>query len=172
VDTFIALLRAVNVGGRKLAMADLRRLVEEVGGRDVRTYLQSGNAVFTASARNAARLERAISSSCGFEVRVLLRGPEDLAAVIDGQPMKGPATSWHVTFLDAPPPREAAAGVEAASYDGDTCRVVGREVYLRAPDGYGRSKLTNAFFERKLGVAATTRNWRTVNALAELTRAG
>jgi len=165
---WIGLLRAVNVGGRKLSMDDLRRVVADVGGSDARTYLQSGNVVFSGSRAVASGLSAALSAEAGFDVPVLLRSASDLAAVVSGQPLAGPASSWHVTFLATKPTAAAVASLDPSAYGDDSFAVVRREVYLRTPGGYGRSKLSNAFFERKLGVVATTRNWRTVCALTEL----
>jgi uncharacterized protein (DUF1697 family) len=166
VPVWVGLFRAVNVAGRKLSMASVVEAVTACGGVDARTYLQSGNVVFSGSSRVASRLPAALSEVAGFDVPVLLRSAADLASVVAGQPLAGPASAWHVTFLSAPPGR--AEGLEPAGYGEDTFAIVGREVYLRTPNGYGRTKLTNALFERKLGVVATTRNWRTVCALAEM----
>ena len=168
MTVWIGLLRAVNVGGRKLSMADLVRVAGEAGGKEARTYLQSGNVVFSGSAAVARGLSAAVSSAAGFDVPVLLRSASDLAGVVSGQPLSGPASSWHVTFLASKPAARAVSALDPSAYGEDTFAVVGREVYLRTPGGYGRSKLSNAFFERKLGVVATTRNWRTVCALAEM----
>ncbi|MDQ1705525.1 MAG: hypothetical protein QOF18_1891 [Frankiaceae bacterium] len=165
MSTWVALLRAVNVGGRKLPMADLQRIVTEIGGSDVRTYLQSGNVVFDGPKRVAAALEPALTASCGFEVRVLLRTAAELAAVADQQPFATPRKAWHVTFLASSPTAGAVQALAPDGYGGDEFRVAGREVYLSTPDGYGRTKLNNTFWERKLKTVATTRNWNTVEAL-------
>jgi uncharacterized protein (DUF1697 family) len=168
VPVWIGLLRAVNVGGRKLSMADLLQVVSQAGGVDARTYVQSGNVVFSSSRRAALGLSAALSAVAGFDVAVLLRSADELASVVSRQPYDGPATAWHVTFLASEPAAGLVCALDPSAYGGDSFAVAGREVYLRVPDGYGRSKLSNAFFERKLGVVATTRNWRTVCALAEM----
>lgn len=178
MPVWVGLLRAVNVGGRKLPMASVVSAVEAVGGVDARTYLQSGNVVFSSSRRVADGLSAALSDVAGFDVPVLLRSAADLAAVVAGQPFDGPASSWHVTFLSSAPSSArssarsssgaGAGALDPSAYGDDTFVLAGREVYLRTPGGYGRTKLTNALFERKLGVVATTRNWRTVCALAEM----
>ncbi len=168
VPVWIGLLRAVNVGGRKLPMTALREVVAGVGGTDARTYLQSGNVVFSSSRAAASRLSSALSSAAGFEVPVLLRSAADLASIVSGQPLAGPASAWHVTFLSSTPSADSVATMDPSAYGEDSFAVVGTEVYLRTPDGYGRTKLTNALFERRLGVVATTRNWRTVCALTEM----
>jgi uncharacterized protein (DUF1697 family) len=170
MSVWIGLLRAVNVGGRKLSMKDIVAALADAGCRDVRTYLRSGNVVFSGTKTVAAAASPALSAAAGFEVPVLLRSSAEIASVVSGQPLRGPEASWHVTFLESPPAAARVSALDPSAYGGDSFEVRGREVYLRAPDGYGRSKLSNAFFERKLGVVATTRNWRTVCALAEMSR--
>jgi len=171
VAVWIGLLRAVNVGGRKLSMAALSEVASSCGCVDVRTFLQSGNVVFSGSRAVASGLSAALTAEVGFDVPVLLRSASDLAAIVSGQPLAGPASAWHVTFLASKPAARAVSALDPSAYGGDSFAVVGREVYLRTPGGYGRSKLSNAFFERKLNVVATTRNWRTVSALAEMASA-
>src|SRR3954464_4929076 len=164
----VALLRAVNVGGRKLSMDDLRGLVTDLGATDVQTYVQSGNVVFTAPKQVAAGLAAAVSAHCGFDVRILVRSGRDLASLIDRQPLAGPGPAWHVTSPASTPKAAAVAAIDGTAYSPDEFAVVRREVYLRTPNGYGRTKLNNTFWERKLEIDATTRNWRTVRALAEM----
>ena len=172
MPTYAALLRGINLGARnKVAMADLRKLMAEVRAEEVQTYVQSGNVVFRSSVRGAPKLERAIEerirSDLRLDIAVLVRSASELAALVDGDPFGDPEKT-HVTFLAEKP---AAARVSALDPDRsppDEFRVIGREVYLRCPNGYGRSKLSNAYFEKQLDVAATTRNWRTVTKLAGL----
>lgn len=163
------MLRAVNVGGRKLGMSDLRRLTEAAGGRDVETYLQSGNVVFAGAAGVASALSAALAAELGFEVPVLRRTAKELAAVVDANPFDAAGKMLSVTFLEAPPAAAAVAAIDPAAYGSDSFVVRGDEIYVHTPDGYGRTKLNNAFWERKLGLIATTRNWNTVLALADLT---
>ena len=170
MPTYVGLLRAVNVGGRKLSMPDLVKVTEAVGGRDVRTYLQSGNVVFTGTKAVADALPAALTDSCGFEVPVLLRTPKDLEAIRSGQPFQAPDGELHVTFLGQPAAAGLAAGIDVSGAGSDRFEVSGKHVYLHCPGGYGRTKLNNAFWERKLKVIATTRNWRTLVALQEMSR--
>jgi uncharacterized protein (DUF1697 family) len=163
----IALLRGVNVGGRKLPMAALREAFEQLGHADVRTYIQSGNVVFDATgsaARVRAAIEHAIDDAFGLDVTVLLRTPADLAKVVAQNPY-GPDA--YVTFLDGAPDRKRVAALDPAPFAPDEFRVIGQEVYVRCPNGYGRTKINNTFFEKKLATRATTRNWRTVDTLLE-----
>lgn len=174
-QAYVALLRGINLGAHnKISMADLRTLFEAVGADDVTTYVQSGNVIFRSPDSAAAlgpAVERQISDRLGLDVTVLVRTKTQLAAVADGNPFAGrerDSTKLHVTFLAEEPERERVRDLDPPPSKRDEFRVVGREIYLHCPDGYGRSKLTNAFFEKRLGVAATTRNWKTVTKLAEL----
>ena len=164
--TYVALLRSVNVGGRKLAMADLRTLFDTLGHREVRTYIQSGNVVFGAKAGKPAAvrgaIERAIASELGLEVTVLLRTAHDLGKVLAANPF-GPGA--YVTFLDERPAPAAVKALDPRQYAPDEFAIVGREAYVHAPHGYGRTKINNTYFERKLATRATTRNLRTVATL-------
>ena len=159
--TVIALLRAVNVGGRSVAMADLRVLLAGLGCANPRTLLQSGNAVFTIkTALNAAletRLEAQAQRRFGIPVTFVLRSAAEWHRIVERNPFPGAAKSdpAHLLLmaLKSPP---AAAAVKALrdSYQGpESICVDGRDAYLIYPEGVGRSKLTNALIERKLGVA-------------------
>ncbi|MGH3023752.1 MAG: DUF1697 domain-containing protein [Gaiellaceae bacterium] len=176
-QTYVALLRGINLGSRnRIAMADLRALVAALGHEDVTTYLQSGNVVFRSSGRAAdlrRGLEARIARDHGLAVTVLLRTRAELARLVTGNPFaeRGGERTLHVTFLADKPEPVRARDLDAAHGEPDEFRLAGRDVYLYCPNGYGKSKLANAFFEQRLGVAATTRNWRTVTSLAELTGA-
>ncbi|HEV2309550.1 MAG TPA: DUF1697 domain-containing protein [Acidimicrobiia bacterium] len=173
---YAALLRGVNVGGKnRLAMPALRSAVEGLGFDDVATYVQSGNVVFRAPSQPEASLvralERMIRGTFRLEVTVLVRTAAQLARIEKENPYlaqrRDPAT-LHVTFLAARP-SAAARGELPRGLGPDELAVRGREVYLWCPNGYGRTKLTNAWFEQRLGTPATTRNWRTVVTLRGLT---
>jgi uncharacterized protein (DUF1697 family) len=177
--TYAALLRGVNLGTRnRVRMADLRALVEELGCTDVSTYLQSGNVVFRsdrAAAPLAKTIERAIRSELGLDVAVVIRSRRQLERLVAGCPFgrpKGKENKLYVTFLAKKPEAPRARKLREESFEPERFELAGEDVYLFFPNGYGRSKLNNALLERRLGVAATTRNWRTVTALAELTAAG
>jgi len=173
--TYIALLRGVNVGGNTLSMERLRGLGAEFGLRNARTYVQSGNLVFEAdrtAAHWSATLERALAGKSRLPIRVLVRTGAEIAAVVERNPFlreKGiePARLY-VTFLNRAPAKPALAALSAIDAGADRLHRAGLEVYLHCPTGYGRSKLNNNVIERALGIAATTRNWRTVTVLAEM----
>jgi uncharacterized protein (DUF1697 family) len=172
---WIALLRGINLGARnKVAMADLRALFEELGADDVSTYVQSGNVVFR-STRSRAQLRQAtvegISERLGLDLTIVLLTNAELARLEQGNPFASSQpdpVKLHVTFLAERPQAGRVRELRKLEFEPDEFEVAGTAVYLHCPQGYGRSKLSNAFFEKQLGVAATTRNWRTVKALAEL----
>ena len=156
-------------------MADLRALFAAVGSEDVTTYVQSGNVVFKSPIASPAELieaiEQRISRDLGLSVAVLLRTKPKLARVAAGNPFEksgNDPAKLHVTFLADAPGRDRVRALEAKQFAPDEFRVVGEEVYLHCPRGYGRTKLSNAYLEKQLGVTATTRNWKTVRKLVEL----
>ena len=176
LETYVALLRAINVGGRgKVSMADLRQVFLGVGAEDVATYLQSGNVIFKSRHDNAGDLvevlEEAISHLLGLSVTVLVRTKGELTQVVAANPFAGSGcepAKLHVTFLADSPSSSRVRELEAKDVEPDEVSVVGREVYLHCPTGYGRSRVTNVFLEKQLGTPATTRSWKTVTKLAEL----
>jgi uncharacterized protein (DUF1697 family) len=159
-------------------MADLRALFTTLGYGDVRTYLQSGNVVFAAAEPAAAivrRVENALAHELGVPASVVVRTRTELRRVVDANPFadrERDPKKLLVTFLAETPSRAAVRGLDPTEHAPDEFAVVRREVYLHCPNGYGRTKLSNAYFERKLGVVGTNRNWRTVIALAELAADG
>ncbi len=178
MSTYVALLRAINVTGRNtIAMGDLRRLFEDLGHTDVATYLQSGNVVFrTRSARTGAlagAIEHRIESALGLDVAVLVRTPAELETIAADNPYaraRVEPKALHVVFLEDRVTPAVFADIDVASYAPDACALHGREIYVSCPGGYGKTKLNNAFFERRLGTRATTRSWKTLTSLVELAR--
>jgi uncharacterized protein (DUF1697 family) len=173
--SYVALLRGINLGAHnKVSMPDLRTLFGRLGAEDVETYVQSGNVVFKsadAPAELTRAIEKRIRRDLSLDVTVLLRTQPQLARILTRNPFSDGGrdpTKLHVTFLAEKPDRTRVGGLDPQRAEPDEFRVVGEEIYLHCPNGYGRSKLTNAYFEKQLGVAATTRNWKTVTKLAEL----
>lgn len=169
---WVALLRAVNLGARnKVPMAELRRVLEEQGCESVRTYIQSGNAVFASALGRdalARQLEQGIEDAFGVATPVMLRSPREIARVVGAHPF-GPGTSrTQVAFLARKPGPAKARGLEALDIEPDRVEVVGSDVYLHLPNGVGGARLSGAHLQRALGVPATVRNWRTVARLAEM----
>jgi uncharacterized protein (DUF1697 family) len=177
-NTYAALLRGINVGGKHtLPMKDLAEVFVAGKCKDVRTYIQSGNVVFTC--RDVVfkglcpSLEKKIQARFGFPVPVVVRSHQQLEQVVRNNPfLKAgkPQQTLHVMFLADEPDAEAIGKLDPARSPGDEFRVVGSEIYLYVPNGAGNSKLTNAYFDSKLSTTGTSRNWATVLRLLEMTQ--
>lgn len=175
MTTFISMLRGVNVGGKKVEMEKLRQDYVALGFAKVRSYIQSGNVIFETASSNVPRIageiEKRIEKSFGFDVTVLIRTEDEINRLIESNPFaRKDASKLHVTFLRDKPLQFPNDEIIKAKSKAEDFSVTGREVYLFCPDGYGRTKLSNTFFEKKLKVLATTRNWNTVNTLLSLAR--
>jgi uncharacterized protein (DUF1697 family) len=175
MSAHVALLRAVNVGGRSLAMADLRAVAEGLGYGGVKTLLQSGNLVFDAKGKAAAlekSLEAALKKEVGLEADFMVRTARELEAVIAANPFPAEAKSdpahLVVMFLKDRATAKAVDAVREAVKGREVVQHNGRELYITYSDGIGTSKLTGAIIEKKLGVRGTARNWNTVMKLAAL----
>jgi uncharacterized protein (DUF1697 family) len=175
----VALLRGINVGGkRSLPMKRLAEAFVAVGCSDVRTYIQSGNVVFRAAPALAAKLPsvlpKAIAKMAGFDVPVVLRSAEELRAAVKKNPFLRAGTDaaeCHLMFLADLPESARVKKLDATRSPPDELAVIGRDVYLRLPNGVARSKLTNAYFDGVLATVSTLRNWRTVLTLLEMAEA-
>lgn len=174
---YIALFRGINVGGRNtLPMKELVGVLEELGARNVRTYIQSGNALFVGAEKDTSRLSKKISSEikvrCGFEPHVLLLELEDFERAIRKNPFPEAATdpkTLHAGFLASVPQKPNLSMLESLKSDSERYRLIDKVFYLHAPEGIGRSKLA-AHAERGLGVPMTVRNWRTVKKILEMAK--
>ncbi|MFD4375329.1 DUF1697 domain-containing protein [Streptomyces sp. NPDC058486] len=180
--TYALLLRGINVSGhRTLPMAELRALLEGLGHGDVRTYLQSGNAVFTttgsaSAATLAAGIEDAIEERFGFRCDCLVRDGAYLAAVAEACPFPAAeleGKQLHAVYYSEPVTAERFAAVDAEAHRPESFALGDRVMYLYTPDGLGRSKLAEAVMRPSLtkGLVATARNWNTVRKLVEMTAA-
>jgi uncharacterized protein (DUF1697 family) len=175
----IALLRAVNVAGRVVPMADLRAMLARMGLGEPRTLLQSGNLVFESAARPAALealLEANVAERLGLATDFFVRTPAEWDAALAANPFtreaKDDPSHLLVVPLKAAPAAARVEALRAAIVGRERVAVVGRHAYLVYPDGIGRSKLTNAVVESRLGTRGTARNWNTAQKLAALVRAG
>jgi uncharacterized protein (DUF1697 family) len=177
MSLFVAMLRGINVGGqKKIHMDTLRRVFETLGYTKVRTYVQSGNVVFDSAgcavSELGKRIEEQIEKTCGFNVPVFIRQADELKDMLQSNPyLKNDNVSraaLHVTFLYQPPSINDWRNLSAPIDIADEFSLGKSVIYLYCPNGYGKTKLSNNFFERKLGVLVTTRNWNTVNALYKL----
>jgi uncharacterized protein (DUF1697 family) len=175
MPVYIAMLRAVNVGGNPLKMDQLRDWCAGLGFENVRTYVQSGNLVFQTRAgisKWQTALEQKLAAELKRPATVIARTPAEFEQIIAGNPFlseNGIDTSrLHVTFLAAAPTPALISSLGALKAAGDRFAVRGKEVFLHCPSGYGETKLSNSAFEKVLAVKATTRNWNTVNKLLQM----
>ena len=176
MDVHVALLRGINLGGKnRLPMKDLAAMFTDAGCGSITTYIQSGNVVFEAppvlARRIPARIEKAIADRFGYRVPVVTRTGAELHKVVRGNPFLragAEAGTLHVAFLARPPAAAKVKALDPGRSPPDSFAARGREIYLHCPNGLGRTKLTNAYFDSKLGTISTVRNWKTVEALLEL----
>lgn len=171
----VALLRAVNVGKRKVPMADLRALCAELGFEDARTYVASGNVVFTAkepAGQVEERLEAALEKRFGFKVEVVVRASRRIAAALEHNPFAQASESEParvmLLFAKRPPAKDAAEKIMERARGGEKVVAVGETLWFHFPDGLADSKLAPAFIDKCVGSPATSRNIRTVRTLAQM----
>ncbi|MBS2032314.1 MAG: DUF1697 domain-containing protein [Deltaproteobacteria bacterium] len=177
MKTYVALLRAINVGGNnKVPMEQLRALFGKLGGAGVETYVNSGNVVFrhaaTDESKLATELEAAIAKKFKCTVPVVLRTDEELAAVPAENPfpkLVGEPKRLHVMFLSDVPKKPALASLDPKRSPGDSYLVLGREIFMSVVSA-AETRLTVDYFEKRLGGKATARNWKTVNKLIDMAR--
>ena len=176
----ISILRGINISGqKKIIMLELKLLYESLGFKNVSTYIQSGNVIFDAADNNESglksKIEDAINKKYKFHVPVEIRTKQEFADIINNCPF-GPinldkdGTKVLVTFLCSKPDMTTISNINKYVVLPEKLVIKDREVYLYCPNGYGKSKLSNNFLERKLGVVATTRNWKSVQKLYDLTK--
>lgn len=180
MQTFISILRGINVSGqKKILMAELKALYESLQFKDVNTYIQSGNVIFKSNEKLsdiefATKIEKAIYKEYGFEVPVIIRSKDEIHKIISVNPFLKEKNMeekrLYVTFLSETPAKENIEIAKGLDFSPDRFFIIGKEVYLCVPNGYGETKLSNNFFEKKLKVNATTRNWNTVQKLLQLAK--
>ena len=174
--THVALLRGINLGGKnKIPMKDLAAMFNGSRCTEVKTFIQSGNVVFCATkpvaAKIAAQITKSIKDQFGFDIPVVLRTAAELAAVVSGNPFLRKGVSEDelaVSFLLGDPDPAGIARLDPHRSSPDEFIVQGREIYMRFPNGFGRSKLTSAWFDTRLKTVGTVRNWRTTKSLLQL----
>ncbi len=178
MNQHVSVLRGINVGGtKKIVMADLKALYLELGFKDVLTYIQSGNVVFCSDKSLSESelvnlIQDKIFKKYSFKVLVIIRTFEELKNSFELNPFINSEgileDKLHFTFLEELPNSEVLELIKMYNYEPDRFVIIGRLVYLYCPNGYGNTKLTTTFFEDKLKVKATTRNFKTTLKLIEL----
>jgi uncharacterized protein (DUF1697 family) len=177
MKTFVALLRGINVSGQKLIKMELlRKVLEELDFKNIRTYIQSGNVIFQSNEDDLLALEKQISGLIlkhfGFEVPVVVVTLKELEFVAKNNPFAAETmpddTQPYVAFLSELPAESNMAVLKSIDFGADRLIDLDRYIYLRYEHGAGTTKLTNAVIENKLKVRATSRNWKTVHKLIEM----
>ncbi len=176
-NTFIALLRGINVSGcNKIKMTELQQLFIDLGFKNVTTYIQSGNVVFLTNLTEIDKIEQQIINSIkqtfGYVVQVIVLTKKSLETIYASNPFLHEPnidiTKLHVTLLSNKPNEKDIAPLKTLSKNEDTFTIVDKTIYLYCPNGYGKTKLNNNLFEKKLKISATTRNWNTISKLVEI----
>ncbi len=171
---YISILRGINVSGKnKIIMTDLKALYESLGYKNVVTYIQSGNVIFETNKKNTVKIIEAIEQQYEFHVPIEIRTSLEMKNVIKHCPfgkvdLSKDGTKVLVTFLNEVPDKNKMSKLLGKVFLPEKMIVHGREVYLFCPNGYGESKFSNVFIEKNIDVSATTRNWKSVHKLYEL----
>lgn len=175
MKTFLSILRGINVSGqKKIPMSELKKMYEELHFENITTYIQSGNVIFKNknSKDLSEKIEQKIFEKYNFNVPVIIRTPEEMQSIIEGNQFLKQKnidlTKLHVVYLADNPKQENIDKLKIYNFEPDKFYISSKEVYLYCPNGYGNTKLTNNFFENKLKVTATTRNWKTTNELFKI----
>lgn len=173
---YIVLLRGINVGGKnKIKMAELKNMFESIGYKNVKTYIQSGNVSFDYDSTNSINLsnqiekkiEKKIFETFGFLVPIIIRTKDEFKNIVNNNPFINESNieldKLYVTFMLVIPDANLVSFLDIKKQNNEKFTINSREVYLYCPNGYGRTKLNNSMFEKKLMVTSTTRNWKTIN---------
>jgi uncharacterized protein (DUF1697 family) len=176
---YIALLRGINVSGNNvIKMADLIKSFEKINFRNIKTYVQSGNVIFDYELIETAKLENKIeeniSQTFGLSVKTIVRTSDELMEIINNNPFTKEQNvefdKLHITLLSEEPEPTLVSALNINKEKNEIFKVISREVYLYCPNGYARTKLNNTMFEKKLNTSATTRNWKTIIKLLEISK--
>jgi uncharacterized protein (DUF1697 family) len=173
--TYLSILRGINVSGQKIIKMDaLKALYESIGFKNITTYIQSGNLVFESKPlkKMDEYIKHKIADEFGFEVPIIILKKEEIQSIVESNPFLKEKNieldKLHITFLAEMPTKENLSKIAEYNYTPDVFIIKNKAVYLHCPKGYGNTKLNNTFFENKLKVTATTRNWKTSNELLKI----
>ncbi|WP_034041669.1 DUF1697 domain-containing protein [Wocania ichthyoenteri] len=174
MNTYIALLKGINVGGhKKVPMADLRTLLVKSDLKNVQTYIQSGNVIFQSSKENTLSIEKAIKNTIishfEFDVSVFVKTRNDLKRIFDASPfIEEKKLKSYFALLHDTPKEELVKIASEKVYEGEEYYIINDCIYFYCSTGYGRAKFNMNFFERKLNTTATVRNYNTMVKLLSL----
>lgn len=174
MKTYISILRGINVSGqKKIKMADLKKLYEDLGFKNIQSYIQSGNVVFefqeTASKKLEEMIFNKIKEHYHFDVPNLVLTPLEIEEVLNKNPFSQ-HEKMYFTFLSDLPSTERIEQLKHLDYSPEEYVIIDKTAYFYSPNGYGKAKMNNNFFESKLKVTATTRNFNTVKKLLEMAK--
>ncbi len=179
MNTYISILRGINVSGQKLIKMDaLKKMYENLNFENIKTYVQSGNVIFLSKQNDPKKLEKIISSQINadfsFEVPVIVFDVKTLESIIENNPFAKDKLKnisfLYVTFLATNPSQLAIETILEKKQENEEIEFTSNAIYLYCPNGYGKTKLNNNFLETRLKVTATTRNWKTTNELVKLAK--
>jgi uncharacterized protein (DUF1697 family) len=179
MQTYIALLRGINVSGqKKIKMADLKVSLEKLHFNDIVTYIQSGNIIFKSDIKSINQLEQLIHDiilkDFGFEVPILIKTPQEITDAFENNPFEKDTSKdpkkFYLIFLKDSPLAENITILKTYDYSPEEYVLDDKIIYFYAANGAGNAKMNNNFFEKKLKVQATTRNWNTTHKLVELSQ--
>jgi len=174
METYIVLLRGINVGGhKKILMADLKLLFEKLNFKNVQTYIQSGNVIFESNVENIEILESKIKGEIliqyGFEVSVLVKTHSEIKSILSKCPfIEDKKIKSYFIILNAIPDKKLIESTVELKYPDEEFHIINSCVYTYYSDSYGKAKCGTNFFEKKLKVSATARNYKTIMKLIEL----
>ena len=178
MKTYISLLRGINISGqKKIKMVDLKAMYESLGYSGVQTYIQSGNVIFECPQQETKKLiaviEQAIKRDFGYDVSVMIRTPEQFESIITNNPFSHETgfdmSALYVCLFTECADKKLLTQLDPGT-DKERVHVKGQEAYIYCPIGYGNTRFNNNYLEKKLQQAATTRNWKTMNALLMLAK--
>ncbi len=177
MNTKIAILRGINVGGkRKILMNDLKLLCKKMGLKDVHTYIQSGNLIFKSEKHPTElekELEKTIAENYGFQIPIIILKATDLQNAVAKNPFLSEVNDTkqlHLTLLKEKPKQESIDKILSYNFEPDQFKIDHKNVFLWCKGKYHQSKLSTNFFEKNLNVQATTRNWNTILKLLQMTK--
>ena len=176
MKTYLAFLKGVNVGGHhKILMKDLRELLNSIGFKDVKTYIQSGNIIFKSDIESNSLLEEkilnVIKDKYNYSIDVVVKQPQDVQAILDNSPFDQSTTEKaYFILLKNSPSSQNIEQIKAIHYPDEEFFVTSIVVYLYCKKGYGRTKCNNVFFEKNLNVITTARNYKTLNKVLEISK--
>jgi len=177
MNTYITMLRGINMTGHNtIKMTRLADMFRQLGYTDAETFIQSGNIVFLCHngdiAEVSSRIRKAILSEFSLDIAVIIRTLDEMKKIISANPfLEEPGfdpSKMAVLFLELKPSEEQILKVAGINYPPDKFRIDGSEIYIYCPNGFGKTKLYTNFFETKMKVTGTARNWRTINKLMEM----